>query len=147
MKRLRLSFDFDGSLSRDSLQKYARELVDLGHEVWICTARFDSIEKYTGDFMSKYQILSIKDEHEHLFNVADRCGISRDNIKFMNMAPKYEFFLENKGFLWHLDDDYIECREINQNTKTVAVSCANGSNWRHKCERLIKKKLNENSKI
>ena len=142
MKRLRLSFDFDGSLSRDSLQMYALELVELGYEVWICTARFDSIERYTGDFMTKYKILSIRDEHEHLFNVADRCGISRDHIKFMNIAPKCEFFAENEGFLWHLDDDYIECREINQYTKTVAVSCANGSNWKHKCERLIKKKLN-----
>jgi hypothetical protein len=140
---IRCSIDFDGSLTRDSLQKYAIELISRGIEVWICTARFDSIEKYTGDFMSKYKILSIKEEHEHLFNVADRCGISRDHIKFMNMAYKSEFFLENEGFLWHLDDDYVECREINQNTKTVAVSCANGSNWRHKCERLIKKKLNE----
>ena len=143
MKKLLVSIDFDGSLARESLQKYAIELISRGVEVWICTARFDSIEKYTGDFMSRYKILSIKDEHEHLFNVADRCGISRDNIKFMNMAPKYEFFLENNGFLWHLDDDYIECREINQYTKTVAVSCSNGSNWRHKCEKLIKKKLNE----
>lgn len=142
-KDIKISFDFDSTLSTPSVQKYAKELVELGYEVWICTARFDSEERYTDDFKVKYKILDIRDEHRRLFDVAKKCGISEDHIKFMNMAPKYEFFTENEGFLWHLDDDYIECREINQNTKTVAVSCANGSNWRHKCERLIKKKLNE----
>lgn len=136
------SFDFDSTLSKESVQEYAKELVERGVIVWICTARYNSIDKYTGDFMSKYQISNIKDAHEHLFRVADQCGISRDHIKFMNMAPKCEFFFENEDFLWHLDDDYIECREINQDTKTVAISCSNGSNWRNKCERLIKNKLN-----
>ena len=142
MQKLKLSFDFDGTISSDSIQKYAKELIDFGYEIWIVTARFDSIDKYTNDFISKYHIKNIEQEHNYLFDIADKCGIQRDHIKFMNMALKYEFFLENEGFLWHLDDDSIECEKINQHTKTAAILCTDGSNWRHKCERLIKDKLN-----
>jgi len=56
----------------------------------------------------------------------------------MNMRDKYEFFIENEGFLWHLDDDRYELGGINSHTKTIGISCANGSNWRHKCDKLIK---------
>ena len=143
MKQLRLSFDFDGSIERESLQKYAEELVQRGHEVWIVTRRYSDINNYTKEFCKQYGITNLIHEHKHLFTVAAKCGIKPENIHFMDMVEKYHFFQRNESFLWHLDDDYIECREINQNTKTVAVSCANGSNWRHKCERLIKKKLNE----
>ena len=80
------------------------------------------------------------EEHKHLFDIADQCGIQRDHIQFMNMALKSEFF-RNNDFLWHLDDDQFECNDINKNTNTVAIQC-NSSNWKHKCERLIKKKLN-----
>ena len=110
--------------------------------MWIVTARYDSVDKYTQEFKDRYRIFDIESEHNHLFNIADQCGISRDHIKFMNMSYKSEFFEQNDEFLWHLDDDMTECNIINQFSKTVAISCANGSNWRHKCEKLIKKKLN-----
>lgn len=138
---IKLSFDADGTLlSKPYLQEYARELILRGFEVWIVTARYDSVEKYTEDFKIKYNILSIKDEHKYLFDIAERCGIATDHIKFMNMNLKSEFFID-RDFLWHLDDDQFECNDINKNTNTVAIQC-NSSNWKHKCERLIKKKLN-----
>lgn len=135
---IKISFDFDGSLDRESLQKYAMELISKEFEIWIVTARFSNTNDYCPDFLQKFAMSA---NHKDLFTVADQCGISIDHIKFMNMAPKYEFFFENEDFLWHLDDDYVECREINQDTKTVGISCANGSNWIAKCERLINKKL------
>ena len=137
---IKLSFDADGTLlAKPYLQEYARELISRGFEVWIVTARYDSEERYTEDFKIKYNILSIKDEHKYLFDVAERCGITTDHIKFMNMNLKSEFFID-RDFLWHLDDDQFECNDINKNTNTVAIQC-NSSNWKHKCERLIKKKL------
>lgn len=138
---IRLAFDFDGSLGqKPHLQEYARELIARGFEVWIVTARFDHPSKYSDEFKLKYFIFNIEDEHKHLFEIADQCGISRDHIKFMNMELKSEFF-RDRDFLWHLDDDQFECNDINKTTNTVAIQC-NSSNWKHKCERLIKKKLN-----
>ena len=120
MKQLRLSFDFDGSIERESLQKYAEELVQRGHEVWIVTRRYSDINNYTKEFCKQYGITNLIHEHKHLFTVAAKCGIKPENIHFMDMVEKYHFFQRNESFLWHLDDNYIECREINQNTKTVA---------------------------
>ena len=37
---MKVSFDFDGTLSRKDVQKLAKELVSEGHEVWIVTSRF-----------------------------------------------------------------------------------------------------------
>jgi hypothetical protein len=140
---IKVSFDYDGTIARESIQRYAKELVERGFEVWICTARYDSPERYSDDFKVKYHILDIGREHEQLFADARKCNISFDHIKFMNMTYKAEFFAEEKDFLWHLDDDRIEIMEINSRTNTVGISCENGSSWRHKCERTIKKRLNE----
>jgi len=142
-----VSMDFDGSLDRQSLQDYSRELHLKGHEVHIVTRRYDHPDKYGELFCQVYGIKDIAKEHQELFVVAEHCAIPVENIHFMNMADKYEFFAANKGFLWHLDDDQFEIDDINQHTETIGISCSNGSNWKHKCERLINKKLNENSKI
>ena len=139
---IKVSFDADGTiLSKPHLQEYAKELIARGIEAWITTARYDHPSKYSEEFKLKYFIFNIEDEHKHLFDIADKCGISRDHIKFMNMEMKSKFFAE-EDFLWHLDDDQIECKFINKETKTVGIQC-NSSNWRHKCERLIKKKIND----
>lgn len=140
---IKVSFDYDGTLSRESIQRYAKELVERGFEVWICTARYDSPERYSDDFKVKYHIYDISKEHERLFTDARKCNISSDHIQFMNMIYKAEFFTPERAFLWHLDDDRIELNEINHRTNTIGISCENGSNWRHKCEKLIKKKSND----
>ena len=38
---MKVSFDFDSTLSRKDVQSFAKELVDRGLEVWIVTSRFD----------------------------------------------------------------------------------------------------------
>ena len=35
----KVSFDFDGTLSRLDVQKYAKSLIEQGFEVWIVTSR------------------------------------------------------------------------------------------------------------
>ena len=142
-KDILVSVDVDGTLIRESIQKYIKELICRGIDVWITTRRFENLDDYTREFQRAYGIINLAREHEKLFEICKDIGIPREKIRFTNMDNKYKYLGDNEGFLWHLDDDYYECREINQNTKTVAISCANGSNWRHKCERLIKKKLNE----
>lgn len=140
---LKVSFDFDGTLSRESIQRYAKELVDAGLEVWIVTARFEDPDNYNESLLKQYGIKDVKKEHLLLFDIAKDIGILPQHIKFMNMRNKAEFFTERGDFLWHLDDDCSELYIINRYTDIVSISCENGSNWRHKCDRLIKKKLNQ----
>jgi len=138
---VKISFDFDGTIGHQkSIQEYARQLIDDGHEVWIVTRRYANPDDYGQLFCQAYGIKDIVKEHKQLFDVAKECGITIDHIHFMNMVDKYEFFARNKGFLWHLDDDQFEIDDINQYTETIGISCSNRSNWKSKCERLIKKK-------
>ena len=38
---MKVSFDFDGTLSRKDVQNFAKSLVNTGYDVWIVTSRFD----------------------------------------------------------------------------------------------------------
>ena len=123
---MKVSFDFDSTLDRESVQKYAAELISKGIEVWITTSRL-SDEKAPS-----------KEWNKDLYKVADELGIPRERITFTSMVDKYEFFL-GKDFLWHLDDDWVENRLINKHTKTKAISHIGSGNWIGKCNRLIEK--------
>lgn len=126
MENKKVSFDFDDTLSLLSVQKYAKELTDKGYDVHIVTSRFENIDDYLP--------VVWPDGHTDLYNVAKELNISKEKIHFTNMKDKYLFFIENEGFLWHLDDDFIELKKINKNTKTVGIS-VNGSNYKNKCNK------------
>ncbi|HPI81678.1 MAG TPA: hypothetical protein PK122_00395 [Candidatus Paceibacterota bacterium] len=136
---IKVSFDFDGTLERESVQKYAKELVERGHEVWIVTSRFGSDEKYKTFFMTTTPVGLT---NEDLFQIASDIGIPEERIHFTNMDDKWPFLKFHDDFLWHIDDDWIENKNILKYTKTKAISSL-GANWKSKCERLIKKKLME----
>ncbi len=122
----KVSFDFDGTLSRDSVQLYAKELLKRNFKVWICTARF-GLENAPSETWN-----------DDLYEIADRIGIPRNQIQFCNMRDKYHFF-QDKDFLWHLDDDAWEVGQINRLTKTKAINLSSSHPWKHKCERIIQK--------
>lgn len=126
MKNKKISFDFDGTLSLLSVQKYAKELIDNGYDVHIVTSRYENIENY-------FPVIW-KDGNFDIINIANKLGIDSKNIHFTNMKEKYHFFIENKGFLWHLDDDSIELKKINKYTKTVGIS-VNAGNYKNKCNK------------
>ena len=89
---MKVSFDFDGTLSRKDVQEYAKSLVNSGLEVWIVTSRFDD------ENAMKKNWHWIKGQNKNLFNVADECGIKLDNIQFTCMESK-SIFLKDKGFI------------------------------------------------
>jgi hypothetical protein len=129
---MKVSFDFDGTLSELHVQKYARELIERGIEVWVVTSRFENAEKYKeffGTFTLDY-------DHNDLWEVVNDLGIQLENIHFTNMQPKSEF-LKDRGFIWHLDDDYIENREIPKLVKIPSINVK--KNYKHKCERHLNK--------
>lgn len=118
---MKVSFDFDGTLARESIQRYAKELISKGIDVHIVTSRFENSQMY---------------DNFDLFEVAREVGIKKENIHFSNMIDKCEFFKENPDFIWHLDDDYIELKFIQKATKVKAISAV-GHAWKHKCDKLL----------
>ncbi len=125
--QIKVSFDFDSTLDKESVQRYAAKLISEGIEVWITTSRFADKEN---DWAT--------DWNDDLYKVADSLGIPRKRIRFTNMIDKYKYF-EEGDFLWHLDDDWVENRLINQYTKTKAISHIGSGNWIGECNRIIKK--------
>ena len=134
---LKVSIDFDGTLERESVQTYARELVERGIEVWIVTSRFGDDERYKSFFQTTIPVgLTNKD----LFEIALELGIPKERVHFTDMDDKWPFLKYWDNFLWHLDDDWVENRDILKNTKTKAINSI-GANWKSKCERLINKEM------
>ena len=132
---MKVSFDYDNTLSRNDLQEYAKELVQRGFELWIVTSRFDSTNKYSLKMLVDWNIEDLQHEHDELFKVADEIGIAREHIIFMNMEPKKEFFKDNRDFIFHIDDDIVELMTIKY---VNTVDSLNG-NWRGLCEDFINK--------
>ena len=115
----KVSFDFDGTLEIEHVQKYARELIERGFEVWVVTSRFGDNKKYQKFFNTTTNVdLTNKD----LRKITEKIGISEERLVFTNLRDKFEFFEKNKDFLWHLDDDWIESDLLDRHTKVKGVS-------------------------
>lgn len=121
----KVAFDFDQTLDRLPIQKYIIELINRGVDVWICTSRFS-------DKRAPNPAWNLD-----LYEVADSIGIPRNKIIFVEMADKYKF-LENKGFIWLLDDDWTELEMLNKYTDVKGISSWGNKFWRFECEELLK---------
>ena len=120
---MKVSFDFDGTLSRIYVQEFAKTLIDDGLDVWICTSRL-SPEKAPNNGWN-----------DDLFKVANELGIPKSKVIFTNHEDKAEHLTDD--FIWHLDDDWIELNEINRKRKTVGVSVFGNSLWKQKCLKIL----------
>lgn len=137
-KKIKVSFDFDGTLSKKSVQKYARSLVKKGIDVWIVTRRFDAIDKYSDEFCKKYSIGNIRKEFLKLYRIAKYVGVKHNHIVYTNMEPKNAFFSENPNFVFHVDDDPEDIVKVAQTDKVVAVPFIEGnSDWKKACDTLL----------
>jgi len=131
---MKVSFDFDHTLSRKDVQVFAKQLVDDGHEVWIVTSRF-SDEK-----AKENKWHWIEGQNQKLFDVAEECGIKKENIKFTCMESK-SYFLEGKGFIFHLDDDDIELMDILESKDSCRPIHVDHFEWEETCQDILKKSL------
>lgn len=113
----RVSFDFDCTLDRPDVQKFAKELIEEGVEVWIVTSRYT-------------------EHYDAPLKIGEEVGIKPYHIIFTNMYQKADFF-RGKDFIWHLDDDWIELSAVNR-TSTKGISVFGNSAWPYKCRRLLK---------
>jgi len=127
---MKLSFDFDGTLSRKDVQAFAKQMIEDGHEVWIVTSRFDDVEGMAKNWNW------IPTQNQKLFKVAEELGIPESQIKFTNMIPKIEFLLD-KGFAFHLDDDESELFDIFESKDSCKPLNVGHSDWEYFCKEIL----------
>lgn len=128
MNKIKVSFDFDGTLSRADVQDYARKLISDGVDVWICTSRLSDDDAPSQRW------------NDDLLDVSDSIGIHRNHIKFCSMSDKY-LFLENEDFAFHLDDDMTEIEMINKFTETHGINLFGNKQWMHDCDKILTRAL------
>jgi len=126
---MKVSFDFDGTLSEESVQEYAKQLIDRGVEVWVVTTRWDENHKH------KYPVNPTLDD---LWEVVDRLGIPRWRVRFTCMQWKATY-LDGTHFVWHLDDNYQEAYQARQIECNVPIVSVDVDNLEDFCEQLILK--------
>ena len=119
-EKMKISFDFDGCLDRESVQKYAKQLIDRGFDCIITTYR---LKEYTPP-----------DSNDDLFAVAEKLGINE--VRFTEGKDKSSFL---EDVFIHLDDDYNCLREVQRNSKCIPISVCTG-NWQGKIERIIRRR-------
>ncbi len=129
---MKVSFDFDATLSRKDVQQFAKSLVDKGHEVWIITSRFDD------ETILERGFIHAKGQNKVLFDVASECGIKVENIKFTCMESKSDF-IKGKGFSFHLDDDEYELMDILQTKDGCKPINVGYFAWEEACKEIIDK--------
>ena len=95
---MRISFDFDNTLSTLPMQRIARKFIKSGFEVHITTSRLEHMD-------------GLQFSNNDLFAISDEIGIERKHIKFTNYEEKYSFV---KNFQFHFDDDQNEIDLINE---------------------------------
>ena len=98
---MKVSFDFDGVFEYKPIQYLVIKLIESGFDVHIVTGR------------------SSDTNNNDLFLITDKF-IKRENVHFTNESSKF-IFLKDKDFVFHLDDDELEVREINENTSVKGI--------------------------
>lgn len=104
---MKISFDFDSTLSRGDIQELAFDLISCGHEVYITTSRHQ-------DWNWKGTNIEL---NKDLYEIADKLGIDFDRVRFTNMEDKVGYL---EGFDMHFDDDEYEIDLI---TRSDKVKC------------------------
>ena len=128
---MKVSFDFDSTLDRPSVQDFAKELVNDGFEVWIVTSRC------TTEYATEKGWHWVDKQNRKLFRVADNIGIKREHIIFTNHVSKSEF-IKGKDFIFHLDDDSDELIAILESGDSCKPSNVNHFDWERDCRLYIK---------
>jgi hypothetical protein len=132
---MKVSFDFDSTLDRPSVQDFAKKLVNDGIEVWIVTSRI-SIE-YAKSNLDEFSLSRVNKSNNELFRIADNICIKREHIHFTNTQFKSDF-LANKNFIFHLDDDSDELIAILESGDSCKPINVNHFDWERDCKLYVK---------
>ncbi len=120
---MKVSFDFDGTLSRPDVQAYAKELIERGIEVIVTTSRYNEEKKH---------LYRSNPTNDDMYAVTDNLGIKRENVHFTNMEDKVDYLQEDVA--WHLDDDEYELGLIYDSELLIDDIDVKDDDWRWMCE-------------
>ena len=129
---MKISFDFDSTLTKPSVFSFALHCIKWGNEVWVITSRSD--DKNSPTWIKNG--VKFKPNNDDLFKITDSLGILRERVIFTNHELKSDF-IRGKGFLFHIDDDWVEIKSINETTETIGISCFGTTKWKQKAMKLL----------
>lgn len=109
MKPIKISLDFDDTLSNLRVQHLAYALVKAGIDVHIVTSRMSTERAGNPNWNVDLEL------------IAGMLEIPMEKVHYCNLKPKFKFFQENEGFVLHLDDDQDEVDGINLHSNTEAI--------------------------
>jgi len=114
---MKVSFDYDETLTQSEVQDFARECMEMGYEVWIVTSRKPDR----------------KEGNDDLYALADDLDIPNEQIVFTARSPKRDYLRGTEDFLWHLDNDYLEIIRINQLDNVQGIWYDDSEDWKAAC--------------
>jgi hypothetical protein len=140
---IKVSFDFDDTLSNKSIQDFVKEIKDIV-EVHITTSRYEDINNYEEAFLKAWELENNKKcSNDDLFKIAEELDIPLERIHFTNMNYKSVWFNDHTilDFKFHIDDNTHELYNIQDNTNIVAIN-STINNWKEQCLTEINKYVN-----
>lgn len=127
-KRLKISFDYDSTLSEEWIQEICKYLQKAGHEIFITTSRCpdDSLMPHMN-----------KDWNKDLYLTIKQLNIPKENVTFTQYIDKYEI-LDKNGMDIHIDDDEVEIELLEEN-KSICKGVLVTHNLEYDIKQIIKK--------
>jgi hypothetical protein len=113
--KLKVAFDYDGTLTDPSMFELAQRLIRRGHDVWILTAR-SNYEDYIRGGLQEYIEAGLLEKNLDMINLdlietAKELGIE-NKIIYTNCDDKTEYFFTHKFDLLFDDDSEWHCNPI-----------------------------------
>lgn len=101
--KVKICFDFDGTLTEDKIQSLARKLPKSTTSLYILTSRLGNMQRM------KFSDLKT---NEDIFTLAAELGIPPHKVSFTNQSFKWTV-LNESGIHIHIDDDLREIESLN----------------------------------
>jgi acid phosphatase class B len=98
---IKVSFDFDDTITTEKGQNLAKERIKNGDSVYIVTRRHER-------------------DNKAVFKIADELGIPHDKVYFTNGHLKWET-IKRLGIDIHYDNNLNEIQKINENTNAKGI--------------------------
>jgi hypothetical protein len=102
MRKIKISFDFDDTLSHKWVQDLVSKLPKDKTEIYILTSRLGNMQRM------KYVGMS---SNEEIYRIASELGIPPYRISYTNQAAKW-MVLNDSGIDIHVDDDPRELNSL-----------------------------------
>ncbi len=106
---MKISFDYDMTLSEPHIRELAKLLIKAGADVWVLTSRQDD---YIRD--ENGAILGTSSQNSDLYQVIKYLEIPKNKVIYTNGAFKQGEYARG-GFDLHFDDMWDEVEMINRN--------------------------------